>query len=60
MLNGRTAEPVITGAITLPNTKRGSNEMAYEVYSNTYRVFALIYPRPRFDIRGMVRAEWKR
>lgn len=58
VLNGRSAEPVVPGTITLPDTRRGSIEMNYEVYSNTYRVFALLYPRPRLDIRRKVRAEW--
>jgi hypothetical protein len=59
VLNGRAPEPVIPGTITLADSQRGPTEMNYEVYSNTYRVFALIFPRPRLDIRRPVRAEWK-
>lgn len=58
VLQGRTIEPIADGTIVLPDTRRGSVEMIYEVYSNTYQIFALIYPRPRFNIRRSVRAEW--
>jgi hypothetical protein len=59
VLQGRAPEPVVAGTIMLPETRRGSALMNYEVYSNTYQIFALVYPRPRLDIRRPVRAEWR-
>lgn len=59
VLQGTTTEPVVEGTIVLPDTQRGPAEMIYEVYSNTYRIFALIYPRPRFGIRRSARTEWQ-
>jgi IrrE N-terminal-like domain len=56
----RTSEPVTAGSMTLTDTRRGSTVMNYEVYSNTYRAFALLFPRPRLDLRRPVRAEWAR
>lgn len=53
-----TLVPVLEGTVRVAESKRGETEMSFEVFSNTYQAFALIYPRPRFDIRPRVRAEW--
>lgn len=58
MLKGSLREPVVEGEITLFDTARGAVRMKYELFCNFYRVFALILPRPRLDIRRPVRSRW--
>ena len=60
VLLGRTSEPVIAGSMMLTETRRGSVVMNYEVYGNSYRVFAFLFPRPRIDIRRPLRMQWER
>lgn len=55
-----TLAPVLDGTIRLADSKRGPITLRFEVFSNTYRVFALIYAKPRFDLRSRTRAEWSR
>jgi IrrE N-terminal-like domain len=57
-LRGTLGTPVGSGEYALLDSRRGSKTLQYEVYSNTYAVFALLYPKPKFTRRKTVRAEW--
>lgn len=51
--------PITTGTLRIDGSAHGSIQLEYEVFSNTYGVFALVYPRRRIKVRRQVRAEWK-
>lgn len=53
-----TLAPVLDGTVRLEDSRRGPITLRFEVFSNTYRVFALIYAKPRLDLRARTRAEW--
>jgi hypothetical protein len=50
--------PIGTGEFTVLDSRKGSVNLSFEVYSNTYVVFALLFAKPRFTLRQAVRAEW--
>lgn len=57
-LRGSIAEPIATGQHVLLDSARGAHTLEYEVFSNTYAVFALLYPKQRSVLRKRVRLEW--
>lgn len=57
-LRGDLATPVIAGQMDVPDTRRGRVELDYEVFSNTYRVFALLFRRQRLQLGKRVSALW--
>jgi len=57
-LCGRAAEPIVTGELMVTDTKRGSTRMDYEIHSNTYAAFTLLYPHRMFVLKPRLRARW--
>ena len=56
---GRPPPSVLAGSITTTDTRRGPVHLDYEVYSNTYRAFALLLPQRRVTLGKPVRALWR-
>jgi len=57
-LTGRGETPVLDGQHVLLDSRRGTVTLNYEVYSNTYFAFGLLYPRQRVTLQGRVSAAW--
>lgn len=57
-LKGVLADPVTTGEYVLLDSRRGAQRMTFEVYSNTYFAFALLYPARRHVLRKQIRLQW--
>lgn len=57
-LRGELATPLITGHMTVPDTKRGRVTFDYEIFSNTYRAFALLFRSQRLQLGKKVSALW--
>lgn len=58
-VNGDLATPTAEGEYTLLDSIKGAAQLRYEVFSNSYASFALLYPKPRMTIKRKVRAEWR-
>lgn len=57
-LTGRGETPVLTGQHVVLEPRRGAVALHYEVYSNSYCAFALLYPKPRVALQRRVSAAW--
>lgn len=57
-LRGSLEGPIGSGEHVLLDSARGSRVLHYEVFSNTYAVFVLLYPSRRSILRKRVRLEW--
>jgi len=57
-LNGRADGPVLAGQHVLLDSRRGAVTLNYEVYSNTYFAFGLLYPRKSVTLQRRVSAAW--
>jgi hypothetical protein len=57
-LRGQASEPVTAGQLAAVPTKRGSVRMNYEIYSNTYAAFLLLYPHRMLVIGPRLRVQW--
>jgi serine acetyltransferase len=44
--------------VILPDTKRGSARMGYELHSNSYVVFGLFIPHRSIVVGQRVKAKW--
>lgn len=56
-IRGETSEPIVSGTVRVDETKRGAVTLAYEIFSNTYTAFALLYRRRR-SVAQQVTVEW--
>lgn len=50
-IQGTTVRPVLAGSLALADGPTGSMEFNYEMYADTYLVFVLPMPTPRFTFR---------
>ena len=57
-LRGSLAEPITTGDHVLLDSARGAQTLKYEVFSNTYAVFVLLYPKQHHGLGKRVRLAW--
>jgi hypothetical protein len=57
-LQGDLDSPIGSGEITLPETKRGRRTFAYEVHSNSYSAFLMIFRRSRSPLGKRRRLIW--
>lgn len=57
-LAGQAAAPVLSGQHVLLDSRRGAVTLNYEVYSNTYSAFALLFPKKRATLQRRVSAAW--
>lgn len=57
-LTGHGEAPVLDGQHVLLDSRRGTVALNYEVYSNTYFAFGLLYPRQRMTLQRRVSAAW--
>lgn len=57
-LQGSSAQPIAIGEHVLLDSARGAQILKYEVFSNTYAVFALLYPKQRRGMGTRVRLAW--
>lgn len=58
-LRGTSRTPVISGEIATIDSRRGIVRLDYELFCNTYLVFALLMPQRRLVLGRRVRAEWR-
>lgn len=49
---------MLDGQHVLLDSRRGTVTLNYEVYSNTYFSFGLLYPRQRVTLQRRVSAAW--
>lgn len=57
-LTGRDETPVLNGQHVLLDSRCGAVTLDYEVYSNTYFAFGLLYPKRRATLQRRVTAAW--
>lgn len=57
-LAGRGETPVLNGQHVLLDSRRGSVTLNYEVYSNTYFAFGLLYPKKLAALQRRVTTAW--